>query len=373
MKRQIIILLGLLFVGVASALSEPRVLQEGRLGEYDYAHRASVAIAQDKIFIAASVHMQGEANPLAKVYLWSSIDKGGTWSSPEKLSEGPFDDVGAGLCVTRTGAVLLNYSTSLKWALDGDIKNPSHLNWWNQVKKMSLIEVNGQVDFWMRRSSDGGKSWSKPYEIPCNPLAGAEQLEDGSLFMFGHRVTDSIRQMIDGERNNFILTNAVSKDDGMTWSRIKDLGGVDGDGLISSSLHETGYAENKNHQVVVVMRNPFSADKAELKQFEVQEGDGKKWSAARKIGSARSFQVTSLKDDRLLMSYIDKEKATKLLARISPDGGKTWEEAGTIVADKLEIHPGFSSAALDDGSIVTVWFERVNDGSLRLCYRLWSL
>ncbi len=365
--------LGLLAAAVATpALSAPQVVRDGQLGDYDLAHRVSVAAGpSNKIFLAASVHMPDQENPLAKVYLWSSANMGESWSSAQKISDSPFDDIGAGLCVTRNGTLLVNYSTSLKWALGGAIKDPRYQAWWDKIKGLSLFEVNNDVNFWMRRSTDGGASWSEPYSLPGNPLAGVTQLAEGGLFLFGHRNTDSIRQMIGGERNNFILTSAISEDDGVTWKKLKDLAVVQGEQLVANALHETGFAENASRQIVVILRNKFAENGSALRQFEVLEGDRTKWSSERKIGEARAFHLAGLRDGRLLVSYTAPEDATGLFARLSQDGGKTWTEADSIVTGDHPIQEGFSSAELADGSFITSWFEKASGGNFQLRYRIW--
>ncbi len=373
MNRNFLFLAGLAAVSALLPSAFGASLREGELGAYPRAQRTAVATSGGKWLIAASVALPGAENPLAKVHLWESADGGASWSTPKPLSEGPFEETGPGLGVSEKGTLLLNYSTSLGWALEGEIADPALRAWWEKVKTTSLGETNAAVNFWMRRSTDGGATWSAPYEIPCNPLGGALALGEGSLFLFGHRGTDSIRQMIGGERNNFILSNAVSTDDGQTWKRVKDLGAVDGAGLVAECLHESGAALGPGGEVAVFLRNPYSPGKTQLKRFGVERAKPEVWSAQRPAGEAAAFHVASLPGEKVLMSYLEAGgNGTRLLARVSADGGTTWEEAGAIAEGGGAIRPGFSSVALEDGSVLTAWFEESAAPSARLRYRVWK-
>jgi len=353
---------------------EQSALREGVIGQYDYAHRVSVVAGKDnRLFVAASVHMPDEQNPLAKVYLWESSDNGKTWTSPLKISETPFDDIGAGLCVTNNGTLLVNYSTSIAWACDPSLERPKFVEWWNKIKDTSLIKAGSYVNFWMRRSEDGGKTWSVPFELPANPLHGIIQLKDGNLFMFGQQVSADFSSLIDGERNLFLMCAETSSDDGRTWKQTKVFAAVYGKGTIETSVHESSFAQNIDGTIVVLTRNNFQGDGTDLYQRELVKGYTNKWPQVHKIGRASSFHIASLKDGRLLISYTTKSEPTKLLAKISADGGKNWKDTDAIISGEKTIRPGFMSAELQDGNIMTVWFDADESGEIRLCYRVWKL
>lgn len=373
LQKHQLALFSILAIGIHAAHCDASSVREGDLGEYARAHSTALAIGPDNtIFLAASLHQTGEESPLAKIYLWSSNNAGQSWTSASKVSDSLFEDVAPGIGFTSKGSLLVNYSTSLKWALASPIEEPSLLAWWDKVKSTPLSDVNRSVNFWMRRSTDGGQTWSEPFALPCNPSNGAKQLADGSIFLFGQRSSDSIRQMIGGERNSFILTSAVSEDDGLSWKKLKDLAAVDGDDLISTSLQEISYAENDKNDIVVLQKKLTPPD-SEVRQFEISEADKAKWTSSRNIGSAQAIHLASLNGDRLLLSYVNSNSPKNLAFKISSDGGKTWTEAGDIVSGNSNILNGFSSAQLNDGMILTVWFEDSTQGKARLRYKVWTI
>jgi sialidase-1 len=65
-----------------------------------------------------------------------------------------------------------------------------------------------------------------------------------------------------------------------------------------------------------------------------------------------------LRDGRLLMSYGHRRKPLGNQARVSADSGHTWSEAMPISSDGVTGDLGYpSTVELDDGSLVTVWYE----------------
>ena len=82
-----------------------------------------------------------------------------------------------------------------------------------------------------------------------------------------------------------------------------------------------------------------------------------------------------LKDDRLLMSFGHRRKPYGNQARVSEDGGRTWSEPLIISGDGAGGDLGYpSTVQLDDGSLVTVWYELMR-GSSRAVLRQakWTL
>lgn len=65
-----------------------------------------------------------------------------------------------------------------------------------------------------------------------------------------------------------------------------------------------------------------------------------------------------LKDGRLLMTYGHRRPPFGNQARLSSDEGRTWSEPMIISGDGITGDLGYpSTAQLDDGSLLTVWYE----------------
>jgi hypothetical protein len=71
-----------------------------------------------------------------------------------------------------------------------------------------------------------------------------------------------------------------------------------------------------------------------------------------------------LKDGRLLMSYGHRRPPFGNQARASSDHGRTWSDPTTISNDGAGGDLGYpSTVQLDDGSLVTVWYELLKSSS----------
>ena len=85
--------------------------------------------------------------------------------------------------------------------------------------------------------------------------------------------------------------------------------------------------------------------------------------------------LARLADDRLLMTCGYRREPFGNRARLSEDHGRTWGEPITISDDGTNTDLGYpSSVQLDDGSLVTVWYEKLAErpnAVLRMAH--WSI
>ena len=132
-----------------------------------------------ELLAVCSGNRQSHVCPFGRIFLYRSDDGGKTWSGPEFLSHGPLDDRDAGICRAADGSILINYFTSILALAD----NPEHIPKWDVLaREITLETLKREHGFWMRRSTDGGRTWSEKYEVPVNSPHGASLLDDGSLF-----------------------------------------------------------------------------------------------------------------------------------------------------------------------------------------------
>jgi hypothetical protein len=69
-----------------------------------------------------------------------------------------------------------------------------------------------------------------------------------------------------------------------------------------------------------------------------------------------------LRDGRLLMSYGHRRAPLGNQARVSDDDGRNWSEPLVVSGDGSSGDLGYpSTVQLDDGTLVTVWYERMKD------------
>ena len=200
----------------------------------------------------------------------------------------------------------------------------------------------------MLRSTDGGKTWSKPYDSLVNSPHGPNQLADGRLLYAGK---DLWRKP---SRVGFCL----STDDGQTWTWLAPVPVRAGDN--PNNYHELHAVEAKSGRLVAQIRNHNRANSGETLQTESTDG-GKTWSETHSIGVwGLPSHLLRLADDRLLMTYGHRRAPLGNQARVSSDEGRTWSQAMILSDDGNSGDLGYpSTAELADGTLLSVWYERL--------------
>ncbi|MBA3313695.1 MAG: glycoside hydrolase [Planctomycetota bacterium] len=294
--------------------------------------------------------------PFGRVELMTSRDGGESWTWPRVLLDSAIDDRDAGVLETAKGTLLVSTFTSLAYEptlAKLKASDPESFARWNAVhERMTAEERTADLGTWMLRSEDGGASWSGRYRVPVNSPHGPIQLADGRLLYAGVELWTKDRK----------VGVAESRDDGKTWNWLSDIPTRSGDS--HREYHELHAVEAKPGRVVVHIRNHNRANAGETLQCESTDG-GRTWSEPRSIGVwGLPSHLLRLNDDRLLMTYGYRRAPFGNQARISDDAGATWSEPFTISDDGAGGDLGYpSTAQLDDGSLVTVWYEQLKGNS----------
>jgi hypothetical protein len=207
--------------------------------------------------------------------------------------------------------------------------------------------LNGsKLGEWIVRSTDGGITWGQRTPTIVNSPHGPIQLADGRLLYAGKKLWTQDKE----------VGVCESRDDGQTWQWLAPIPARDGDSF--SDYHELHAVQASSGKIIAHIRNHNKTSYRETLQTESTDG-GQSWTEPRAIGvwGLPSF-LTRLQDGRLLTSYGHRRPPFGNLARLSEDEGQTWSEHLTISADGIGGDLGYpSTVQLDDGSLVTVWYE----------------
>lgn len=308
--------------------------------------------------------------PFGRVETMRSHDEGRTWTWPRVLLDGAIDDRDAGVLETARGTLLVTTFTSLAYepilaeAEKTGAWLEERLRRWQAARdRLSPQKRRADLGTWVIRSVDGGRTWSSRTDSLVNTPHGPIQLDDGRVLYAGKgRWTDDER-----------IGVSVSEDDGVSWSWLSTVPTREGDD--HREYHEPYAVETADGRLIMHIRNHNPRNDREILQAESEDG-GRSWSTPHEIGVwGLPSHLLRLRDGRLLMSYGYRRPPFGNQARISEDGGRRWSEALTISADGASGDLGYpSTVQLDDGSLVTVWYELPAGGdraALRL--RRWRL
>lgn len=311
--------------------------------------------ANGELLLVCSGGREAHVCPFGRVELMQSRDEGRSWSWPRVLLDGPIDDRDSGVVETAKGTILVTTFTSLayepglkKAAKEGQWPADQLARWQAVQRRTTEEERKRALGVWMIRSTDGGLTWSSPYDCLVNSPHGPIQLSDGRLLYAGK----------DLWREGARVGVCQSTDDGQSWQWLAQIPPREGDS--HTNYHELHAAETADGRIIVQIRNHNKNSAGETLQAESADG-GKTWSRPKSIGVwGLPSHLLRLKDQRLLMTYGYRRKPYGNQARLSEDGGRTWSEPITISDDGISGDLGYpSTVQLADGSLLTVWYERL--------------
>jgi sialidase-1 len=299
-----------------------------------------------ELLLAFSGGRETHVCPFGRVELMRSQDHGVNWRSPQ-------------------GSILVTTFTSLAYEAvlaKAEAIQPGEPGAWDELRlrewqavhhRLTPAQRNSELGTWMIRSTDGGVTWSARYPVPVNSPHGPISLHNGRLLYPGVELWKAARR----------VGVCESIDDGVTWNWISDIPTRSGDD--HRQYHELHAVECSDGRVVCHIRNHNAPNKGETLQSESADG-GKTWSTPHSIGVwGLPSHLLRLKDGRLLMSYGHRRAPLGNQVRLSEDHGQTWSPALVLSGDGASGDLGYpSTVECDDGTLVTVWYEKLKDSPL---------
>ena len=323
-----------------------------------------------ELLLVCSGGRESHVCPFGQVELMRSSDGGKTWSFQRVLLDSPIDDRDAGVLETAKGSLLATTFTSnayderiikvgapKKWSVE------KRTRWLAAHNRVPAADRKKELGTWMIRSTDGGVTWSPRYDSLVNSPHGPVNLKDGHILYAGKNLW----------REKTWIGVCESKDDGQSWKRLAQIPTRKGDD--PKNYHELHAVEAAYGDLIAHIRNHNPKNSREPLQTESRDG-GKTWSEPHPIGVwGLPSHLLRLKDGRLLMSYGHRRKPFGNQARISADHGKTWSDSLIVSGDGAGGDLGYpSTVQRDDGSLVTVWYEKLAKSSFAVLRQAqWTL
>lgn len=287
-----------------------------------------------------------------------SRDRGKTWSPPETINNTPLDDRDTGIIQTRTGAFLVSWFTSLAFAEPAPspewAQYAAAIRYARHSEKIPTETREKWLGYWVRRSEDGGKTWGAPIRTAGTAPHGPIQLRDGRLLYIGD----------DYSKPEVSVIVEESHDDGRNWSVIATWPAGDGARGVLCEPHVVELASGK---LLAMFRHQPKDKPAQwfVMQSESEDG-GRTWTKPHNSGIwGFPPHLIQLRNGWVLVVYGHRREPYGERACISRDEGRTWDIKNEIV---LATAPGPdlgypSSVQLDDGSILTVYYQATKAGA----------
>lgn len=323
--------------------------------------------ANGELLVVFSGDRDQHVCPFGKTQIIRSSDNGKTWTAPQTINNCIIDDRDAGILVCKSGTIVISWFTSLAFETYNCRKMYGDKmvdGWKSHIAKITDADRKTELGHWIRRSTDGGKTWLPKQEIEGTAPHGPIQLKDGHLIFLGNTTINGKRAVVAEQ----------SIDDGATW---KVIGQVPFPDYGSAYWGEPHLAETTEGRLVAHFRHNGGTHGGYLFQSESDDG-GRTWTLAHKL-PIWGFppHLIRLRDGRLLTTYGYRKKPYGQRACLSNDGGRTWNIDREIILrdDAPNGDLGYpSTVELDGGEMLTVYYQLAHPGEkTRLMATRWWL
>ncbi len=308
-------------------------------------------VGGDKLMAVCSGGRQRHVCPYGRVYLYTSSDGGRNWSKPQIITDGPLDDRDAGIVTAPDGSLLVNYFTSIHFA-DTYREREVPPEWGKVEKSITLETLKKEHGFFLKRSTDGGKTWSEKILVPVNNVHGPTVLKDGSLFWVGRELSHTYVQSC--RLGNRVIA-VRSTDNGLTWETVSEIRPPAGQDV--RNYYEIHTVQAENGTIITQIRNHCGCDDVDTWQA-LSFDNGHTWTVPRRVCYGFPTHLLNLSDGRILMCYGYRRKPYGNRCRVSEDNGISWSEDLVLSEDGFSWDIGYpSTAQLNDGTLVTLWYQ----------------
>jgi sialidase-1 len=206
---------------------------------------------------------------------------------------------------------------------------------------------SGDIDLLLKRSTDGGKSWSPTQVVwddgdnTCgNPCVVLDTATGTIWLLLTHNLgSDTQAQIVDGaSKGTRTVWVTSSTDDGLTWAKPVE---------ITKQVKKadwTWYAtgpgigiQAKNGRLIVPCDHQIAGSKVQESHVILSDDGGKTWLLGGSVGpKCNECQVVERTDGSLLLNMRSYRGNNRRLVSTSKDGGEAWSQP---VEDETLIEP----------------------------------
>ena len=348
----------------------------------DYLGWPSICVDEnDVLYVVGSLRVQ-HVDPLGVTALFKSEDGGVTWSQARIINNGPFDDRDAGIVYMGNGRMVVSWFTHNRFEYEegGDYSAWLKFPFLNDEQKNAISKrmataqgYEAERSSYVMISEDYGETWGKPIRVPVSTPHGPALMNNGSLIYVGREWNSKscgIPLATESETSHFNPFYAfVSADGGETWQYRAHIAFPNVEGAKFCEPHTIQLA---NGRIICSIRVQGSASELIPVGFTVytcySDDEGKTWTTPVLVDDQMHGSpphILELKNGTLVMTYACRTEAYQYgeKARLSYDGGKTWEQDEIMLAPAKDWDLGYpASVQLSDGTLVTIYYQKYDDG-----------
>ncbi len=343
-------------------------------GNFRYQGWPSVCVDENGVLYAvSSSYRLGHICPFGKNVMYTS-ENGEDWSSPYIINDSIMDDRDVGILSLGDGKLLMSYFYNPpSYYYDYFTTNTATTEILERLEEWRHLPEEQQIrgGSYVRLSRDNGTTWEEPVWVPVTSPHGPVLLSDGRLLYVGNEwYTDGIAEE-DYDTNAMLAF--VSEDEGQTWEYLSRVN-YRATGLY---LCEPYAVELPDGTILLALRGQGASAAYEFTVYLSRSTNGgKTWTMPEETGFCGSPpHLLVHSSGAVVLTYGRREAPCGVRARISYDNGKTWSEEVILNDRSPDSDCGYPcSAELPDGSIVTVYYQKYQEGeSTSILYTKWWL
>lgn len=345
------------------------------------------------LYAGASAFRLGHLCAYGKNVLFVSRDGGETWSCPRVFNDDVLDDRDVGLCYLGGKKILATW-----FAHPYDHYNLRNMQSWiddahPSIQKLAKDMIEGwsllpeeKVDrhgAFCKISEDGGETWGERIITPVTSPHGPTMLKNGKLFYLGKARQGNTIVHKDG-----LIEAHVSEDGGKTWEYLSTIRFPEC--CTANNLHEPYAIELGDGTILGIIRAqgeeiaPALGDMCDdLKKYKFtmfktfSKDGGLTWTEPEPMGFLGSpAHMVLHSSGAIVLTYSRRKVAPQgIFARVSYDNGLTFGKETLVGPEAYVWDQGYpSTVELDDGSLVTVYYQRYEDDPFcSVLYTKWTL
>lgn len=324
----------------------------------------TVVLLQDgRICVGASGYRYDHICPFGKGVVAFSEDNGKSYSTPEAVIDTPLDDRDVGICTFGESGVIVtsfNNSADFQRQYNTDVEFIQ-----KHIDTITAEDEEKYLGSLFRISNDCGKSFGKIFHSLITSPHGPAALKDGSVLWAGNNLNNY---------NDGIEIHKINTENGGTEYIGKIT--IDDEKVI---LCEAFMIELPDGKLLCQMRAENGINDDLFTVYQSISGDGgKSWTEPCRLldlTEGAPPHIIMLKSGVLLCTFSRRLQPYGIMAMISLDNGKTWEESVRLYENTVSDDIGYpSTIELEDGTLLTTFYAtNAENEPCRILQQKWRL
>jgi len=369
-------------------ISSPKVICEKKYDFFGYfAWSTAARIPDGRIACVSSGFRVQHVCPFGKGAVVYSSDEGKSWSEPEVLVSTALDDRDFGIAASGNRVIVTFYNHSVEFMRGENAKERGKFKKFCEAHLDAIDEETAKNDLgcYYILSEDGGKTYSRPRRVHVACPHGPAVLPNGRFLYVGSAYCFKEPTLEDQRKNEPGIVQCWIENEKGEFEYVSSIPEVDPEIGKNNETHTVVLPSGKIISHIRIHRfdpgnGALGWKECTIYQSESLDG-GKTFSAPHPVlppMAGAPAHILRLKDGTLVSTYgardyIDESKKGAICALVSRDDGESWDTVAIVPTSHAWDHGYPSTVELEDGTLLTAYYDQENDGNAIIKAVTWSL